>query len=140
MKTVSDIMITELFTLTPQSSLLDAERLMREHQIRHIPIIDDNRHLVGLLSQKEFLREAFRITDKFGAHHLQDYFSRTAVGDCTSSTFTKVAPDLALKEAGNSLQKEKQGCLLVADTDDKLMGIVTSQDFLRLAICLIENT
>ena len=73
MKTVSDIMITELFTLTPLCTLLDAERLMREHHVRHIPIIDDNRHLVGLLSQKEFLREAFRITDKFGAHHLQEY-------------------------------------------------------------------
>lgn len=132
-------MITELLTLTPQCTLLDAEQLMREHHVRHIPIVDESRRLVGLLSQKEFLREAFKITDKFGAHHLQDYFSRTAIGDCTSTTFTKVAPHLALKAAGERLRKEKQGCLLVADADNQLIGIVTSQDFVRLAISLLEN-
>ncbi|WP_320819993.1 HPP family protein [Thalassolituus sp.] len=139
MKTISDIMITELFTLTPQCTLLDAERLMREHQVRHIPIIDNNRRLVGLLSQKEFLREAFRITDKFGAHHLQDYFSRTEIGSCISADITTVAPGVSLKAAGETLRREKQGCLLVADADDKLIGIVTSQDFVRLAIRLLES-
>ncbi|APR68429.1 MULTISPECIES: HPP family protein [Thalassolituus] len=140
MKTVSDIMITELFTLTPLCTLLDAERLMREHHVRHIPIIDDNRHLVGLLSQKEFLREAFRITDKFGAHHLQEYFSRTEIGSCVSNDTTKVAPDLTLKEAGETLRQEKQGCLLVTDAEGKLLGIVTSQDFVRLAIQLLSSS
>ena len=70
MKLVSDIMTRSPITLRPDDTLQDAERIMAERQIRHIPVVDANNRVCGVVSQREFLSEAFRITQKFGAHNL----------------------------------------------------------------------
>lgn len=137
MKTIKDIMTTQVMSLNPEQTLLDAEQLMREHHIRHIPVVNDTGLLEGVLSQKEFLREAFRITDKFGAHHLQDYLGKTLVSQCLSKDVTVLNGEEVLKIAGEKLQQQKSGCLLVANNDGQLEGIVTSQDFVRLALSLL---
>ncbi len=137
MQTISDIMTRDVVTLSPEDTLYDAEKLMRERHVRHIPVVNSDGAIEGVLSQKEFLREAFRITDKFGAHHLQEYLAKTGVKDCLSADVSLVDADLPLKGAGEKLQKEKRGCLMVADSERRLLGIATSQDFVRLALTLL---
>lgn len=138
MKTVRDIMTCGVHTLSVEGTLRDAELLMREHHVRHIPVLNEDSKVVGVLSQKEFLREAFRITDKFGAHHLQDYLAKTPVSDCLERNLETVTAETSLRNAGERLRKEKEGCLLVTDNDGRLEGIVTSQDFVQLALTLLN--
>jgi len=137
MQTISDIMTRDVVTLKPDDTLYDAERLMRERHVRHIPVVSNEGRIHGVLSQKEFLREAFRITDKFGAHHLQEYLGKTPVSDCLSADISTVEESLTLKEAGERLQREKSGCLMVTGPEQTLLGIATSQDFVRLALTLL---
>lgn len=139
MKQVSDIMVRNLTTLTPDSNLKQAETIMAEKQIRHIPVTDENRLLLGLLTQKEFLAEAFRITDKFGAHTLASYLAKTELSTCMKTTLTTVKEDTNLREAGHILHEMKQGCLLVVDDHQQLQGIITSQDFVKLALELLPG-
>lgn len=138
MRIVSDIMTRDVKTLGIGSTLRDAEELMREHHVRHIPVVSDTGAIKGVLSQKEFLREAFRITDKFGAHHLQDYLAKTPVLDCLDREVETLPADTPLKTTGERLRAEKEGCLLIADDAGNLLGIVTSQDFVRLALDLLD--
>ena len=138
MQTVSDIMTRDVKTLGTESTLRDAEELMREHHVRHIPVVNESGSIKGVLSQKEFLREAFRITDKFGAHHLQDYLAKTPVLDCLDREVDTLPSDTPLKTTGERLRAEKEGCLLIADEEGTLRGIVTSQDFVRLALDLLD--
>ena len=51
-QTVSDLMTTNLFTVSTSSTLHDAHNLMKEKSIRHIPVVDENNLLVGILTQK----------------------------------------------------------------------------------------
>jgi CBS-domain-containing membrane protein len=138
MKLVSDIMTPDPITLTPDSTLQDAEKLMAERQVRHIPVIDAVSKLCGVVTQKEFLAEAFHITDKFGAHNLGMYLAKTRVGDCMNPEVNQVQPYTPLRDAGETLRSfKKRGCLLVVDDDGHLLGIVTSQDFVTLALELL---
>lgn len=139
MKLVSDLMTRELLTHSPDQTLQDAEQTMGKHQIRHIPIIDDRGVVAGLLSQKEFLTQAFRITDKFGAHNLGAYLAKTPLSQCMNTAVTTVPPSMSLADAGKLLRQGRHGCLLVTDPDNKLIGVLTSQDFVRLAITLLEQ-
>ena len=50
-----------------------------------------------------------------------------------------VAPDTLLREAAEILYRNKYGCLPVLDGDNKLVGIITEADFLRLAIALLRR-
>lgn len=139
MKQVADIMVSNLLTLSPESNLKQAEQLMAERQIRHIPVTDAQQRLLGLITQKEFLGEAFRITDKFGAHQLATYLAKSDLASCMKTTLTTVKADTSLREAGEMLHSMKQGCLLVVDDNQHLIGIVTSQDFLKLAMDLLPH-
>ncbi|QQD20511.1 HPP family protein [Venatoribacter cucullus] len=139
MKLVSDLMIRNVLTHQADDTLQDVEQTMATHSIRHIPVLDESGIVVGLLSQKEFLAEAFRITDKFGAHNLRNYLAKTSVRQCMKNDIQTVRPDLDLAEAGRLLRSKRHGCLLVADEQERLLGIVSSQDFVRLAIELLEQ-
>ena len=48
-------------------------------------------------------------------------------------------PDTLLREAAEILYRNKYGCLPVLDGDNKLVGIITEADFLRLAIALLHD-
>lgn len=139
MKQVSDIMVRNVKTLTSDSNLKDAETIMAEKQIRHIPVTDEDNQLLGLLTQKEFLAEAFRITDKFGAHTLTNYLAKTRLSSCMKTTLTTVKEETNLREAGHILHEMKQGCLLVVNDQQQLQGIITSQDFVKLALELLPG-
>jgi CBS domain-containing membrane protein len=140
MKRVSELMTTELLSHQPGDTLRDAEQTMAQHHIRHIPIVDEQGQLCGLMSQREFLAEAFRITDKFGAHHLKDYLGKTLISQCMQTRIATVKPETLLKEAGETLRaNRRQGCLLVVDNENFLVGMLTSQDFVKLAVHLLEG-
>lgn len=138
MNSLSDLMITEVLTCKATDTLADAETIMKEHQVRHLPIVAGN-EVVGLLSQKEFLAEAFRITDKFGAHNLRSYLAKTPIEQCMRRDIAIFAPNTPLAEAAEALLMKRTGCLLIADEQQQLLGIVSSKDFVRLAIELLKN-
>ena len=140
MQLVKQLMTTHLHTHLPTDTLRDAEKTMAGHHIRHIPVVDEEGKLCGLMSQREFLTEAFRITDKFGAHHLQEYLSKTGISQCMQHEVVTVTPDTSLQQAGESLRANcRQGCVLVTDEHKVLVGMLTSQDFVKLAITLLQQ-
>lgn len=54
---VEDIMKRNVITLPPTASIHEALSLLRQHHIRHIPIIDKENHLVGIISDRD-IRDA----------------------------------------------------------------------------------
>jgi len=139
MKLVKDLMTRELLTHKPDDTLQDVEQTMGQHQIRHIPVVDDEGRIAGLVSQKEFLTQAFRITDRFGAHNLQTYLAKTPLSQCMKTDVPTVPQDMPLAEAGKLLRQKGHGCLLVTDEHQHLCGLLSSQDFVRLAVMLLEQ-
>ena len=51
--TVGEIASKELVTVDPQQSLGEAARLMAEHQVRRLPVVEEDGRLVGILAQKD---------------------------------------------------------------------------------------
>ena len=137
MFTVADIMTTELFTLEPDSSLLDARSMMTEHNVRHIPVVAEDRRLVGLLSQRDVLAAA----DSTLLAHMDDsesIESRIAVSSVMTLDPDTTDEQASLRGAALYLQKHRIGCLPVL-RDDALVGIITDSDFVGVAINLMEQ-
>ena len=111
-----------------------AEDVMRFKHLRHLPVIDDERHLVGLVSHRDLLRA--QISTMTG---LTDDQRRAREEDLLiSSVMTRdiwtVTPDTLASVAGALLADHAFGCLPVVDDDHRLVGIITEHDFLRFAI------
>jgi CBS domain-containing protein len=55
---VSDVASTDLVTVDPQQDLDEALRLMAEHQVRRIPVVEEDGRLVGIVAQADVARQA----------------------------------------------------------------------------------
>jgi CBS domain-containing protein len=57
---VGDAMSKALFSVRPEEPIDDAEEVMREHQVRRVPVLDAAGRILGILSQNDLVREAAR--------------------------------------------------------------------------------
>lgn len=139
-RTTQDIMATQVLTCTEQDTLATAHKLMRDHHIRHMPVVDSQSgEFLGLVTQKEVLRQAFTIAGTQGLAALEHAEARIPITQVMSRDAETVQPQLPLLAAGQYFLESKHGCLPVV-VDGKLVGIVTSADFVKLSVKLLELT
>ena len=131
MITVSEIMTNGVITLEARDPISKAVATMTENNIRHIPIVNAEKELLGIISQRDVLKAGADNSDKntVGAITIAEIMSEKAL---------TTHPEESLRAAGLTLQKHKYGCLPVIE-DNKLVGIITDTDFVAIAINLIEQ-
>lgn len=138
MQKVADIMTSKVISLKQTDNLNQARMLLKEHNIRHLPITDDKGHFAGLLTQRDLLNYAFTVVENYGFSKLEAHEKRTLIEDVMNVDCDTVSSDAALKTAGRFFVDNKHGCLPVVD-DGELTGILTSVDFVKLALYLLDK-
>ena len=136
-KLVRDYMTTDPQTLDVQSTLLDAVLMMRRSELRHIPILENDR-VVGILSDRDVARFAPSILVTLTAQDYNRVFEETPIAKVMSRNLISTTPDTQLSDAVNEFYTRKLGCLPVID-GGRLVGIITVTDMLRALHELIGN-
>jgi CBS domain-containing protein len=130
-------MADDLFTLGIENTLADARIMMVQNRIRHIPIVDENNVLLGIISQRDVLaaeESSLLITDKFKRF---DYEQSVKVIEFYRSEIMTINSKASVHQAALTIQKYKIGCLPIL-ANGELIGLVTASDFVNVAINLIE--
>jgi acetoin utilization protein AcuB len=127
---VKEKMTRNPITVTPEDALKDAVSKMERGHFRHLPVVDKEGKLIGMLSDRDIrlIRPSLAFVDKEDAA-LQLWslgVQQTAVFDPVS-----VKPETTLKEAAELMLRWHVGGLPVADDQNRLVGIVTYTDVLR---------
>ena len=65
---VRDLMTIPVFSIGPESSLADVRDLMNERTIRHVPVVDEDQSVIGVVSQRDVLRSTIATIDADNAH------------------------------------------------------------------------
>jgi CBS domain-containing membrane protein len=133
---VSDLMSTDLVTLTEDETLTDAQRCMARGRIRHLPVVRDGR-LVGLVTHRDLLAASFSIFAEVEANEQRRVFSTVPVVELMHRDVVTVSPNLGASQAARILLENKYGCLPAVGEGGELLGIVTEADFLRLTVRLL---
>ena len=128
------IMSTDLKTVAPEDTLATVRTVMHDNRIHHVPVIDEEENLVGLVT----LTDVLAATDSI----LRDDKSRLhakeiKVGDIMVRDVATIDEHASLRQAALFIEKHQIGCLPVV-TDGNLRGIVTDTDFVGVAINLLE--
>lgn len=134
---VKNIMTKDVFTLNQLESLSAAKDLMDLARIRHIPIVDDQGKFVGLLTHRDILAATISELAGIDRETQDEIESGIPIQEIMQTDVVTVGAELSLKEAARLLLEEKYGCLPVV-CEEKLCGIITEADFLRLTIDLME--
>jgi CBS domain-containing membrane protein len=128
---VRDLMTEHVFAVRPQDSLTTVADLMQERQIRHVPVIDAEGDLIGLISHRDLLRNALIEQAEVPDYVEQAVLDRLRARDIMTAAVESVGPDLDLRFAAQVLYEQKFGCLPVVE-GRRLVGILTEADFVRL--------
>jgi acetoin utilization protein AcuB len=127
---ISKYMTDKLITAHPEDGSRTTFFRMREHEIRHIPVVNDEGLLVGIISDRDLRRPDWvdQAPDLEHVYHLDDEMK---VGDLMTPSVVTVHTYDTLHKAVALFLEHRFGCLPVLDKTEALVGIVSPLDLLR---------
>lgn len=136
---VSEVMTTDLVTVTPETALRDAAQLMLERGVSGLPVVDADGLLVGIVTEADFVDEeaahawAYRrsLLDPLFGRGTSALTSAQVVADVMSRNVATVRPDLSLAAAARLMATRRVKRLPVMDDDGHLVGIVSRADVMK---------
>lgn len=130
---VADLMSRDPTTLKRNDSLSLADDVMRLGRIRHLPVVDDDddRQLVGLVSQRDLFRSSLARALGYGTAAQQKLLGMLLIKEVMTNDVITTTPETSLVDAAKLMHQRKLGCLPVLE-GDRLVGILTEGDFVGL--------
>jgi acetoin utilization protein AcuB len=123
-------MIKDPVTVSPDMSLPDARRLLNENHFRHLPVVDAEGKLVGMVTDRD-LRSAYPSSVLTESERQQDYerVSKATVADIMSTECMSLHPESTLDDALLLFDRKGVGALPVLESG-RVVGIFSSHDLL----------
>jgi len=127
---VRDLMTPDVHVAHPDEPIAMLRDVMNEKHIRHVPVVDDEGRLVGLVSERDLLRRAAGLESDMPLSVLQDVSATVTVRDVMTWQVETIEADDAAATAAEAMLDNKYGCLPVLE-QGALAGILTEADFVR---------
>ncbi|WP_299212394.1 CBS domain-containing protein [uncultured Dokdonia sp.] len=127
---VSSIMTKNVVTLNTKDTLEIAEKLFKENNIRHIPVVSGS-HIIGMLSYTDLLRISFADAVFDDEQEVDTtVYNMFSIEQVMAKNLVSVNSDTTIKEVAEILSKKEFHALPVVD-EGELMGIVTTTDLIN---------
>ncbi|WP_217587031.1 acetoin utilization AcuB family protein [Lentibacillus saliphilus] len=128
---VEEIMTTNVRTLPPDASIAEALSMLQEHRIRHIPIVDEQKHVIGIVSDRDVRDASPSIFDK-----RQDSITmQKTIETIMSHPVVTVHPLDFVEDIARIFHDQEFACVPVVKSG-RLVGMVTEKDMLYTLIQL----
>ena len=132
---VSRSMTRQVITTDPDARIFDAQELMHANDIRHLPVVEKDNKLVGIVTDRDirsalpysFFKKSLDAAEK-------EKIAELRVKDIMSPKPISVSPTYTIQDALMLIQDSKVGALPVVDQDGKVTGIISVRDLLRAFI------
>jgi CBS domain-containing protein len=146
----ADVMTGELLSVRPDTSIVEAIRVMLDHRISGLPVIDDAGRLIGVLTEGDLLRRSETGTERhrprwleilMGPGRMAGEYVRThgrKVGEIMTREVVSVTPERPLDEIVALMERHRIKRVPVLD-GDRLVGLVTRADLLRALARTLEE-
>ena len=126
---VRELMTGAPITVSPDTSVLDARRLMLKERIRHLLVTDDRR-LVGIITDRDIRLNLPSQATSLSMWEVNYLLAKLTVGQVMTKGVIIIGPDQDARAAAQLMLEHKVGALPVLD-GEVLIGILTETDILR---------
>ena len=125
---VADVMTLDPVTVTPDTTVETAERLLRANRIHGLPVLDDDNRLVGVISQTDLLLGA---SQSIGAA-IRNRPSGLRVGELMSSPALTVSLTASIHDAACRMNEARVHRLVAVDEQGHPVGVLSAMDYVTL--------
>lgn len=120
----------------PDMSVEEARAMMGKHGFRHLPIVDENKNLVGLVTQRSLAGTIQADLQALSQYEIKYILAKVRARDIMVKDVITTGEDTAIEEAARIMADKKIGCMPVM-RDDKLVGIITDNDLFAVMVNLL---
>ncbi len=122
----------DVVTISPDASFFEARGLIHEKGIRHLPVVDQNNRVLGIVTDRDIRQAAPSDATTLSVHELNYLLGKLKVSTFMTprDKLITITPDTLIEEAVQLMSVHKIGCLPVLE-DEKLYGIFTETDALN---------
>jgi len=132
---VENWMNPKVVTVDADDSMLDATKLMKEHNIRRLPVLE-KRKLVGIVTDRDLKRASPSDATTLEAHEILYLIANIKVREIMSKNPITVPWNYTVEEAAEILLQAKISGMPVMDDDGKVIGMITQTDLFKVFISL----
>ncbi|MFI6463033.1 CBS domain-containing protein [Streptomyces sp. NPDC050538] len=123
--TVGEVMTSDVVRAHPMTPFREVVRLLERHRISGVPVVDHDDKVLGVVSGTDLVREQARLA--------RDGEGRIATAEQLMSTpAVTVHPEQPVPDAARVMERRGIERLPVVDEEDRLIGIATRRDLLRV--------
>ncbi len=131
-RVIRDWMTPSPITISPNTTLPEAARLMKECNIHRLPVVDEGR-LVGIVTLGDIREASPSDAHSLTIYELNYLIARLTVGEIMTRDPITVTPEMSIEAAARLMLEHKIGGLPVME-GDRLVGIITETDIFRLLV------
>ncbi|MEA5092970.1 Inosine-5'-monophosphate dehydrogenase [bioreactor metagenome] len=128
---VKELMSPEVLTISEDKSMLEARELMRSHNYRRIPVVDDIKRIRGIITDGDIGRSEPSDASTLSKYEASYLLSKLKVRDVMTKAVITVRETDGIEIAAYQLYKNKIGALPVVNDENKLCGIITDSDIFK---------
>ena len=132
---VANWMSPDVITVTPDTSLTDADNLLHEYNIRRLPVIDAENNMLGILTLGDIREASASDATSLNIWELNYLLEKLAVRKImTPNPITVYVNDSIATAASMMLENKIIGLPVLDPADDSLVGIITESDIFSMVV------
>lgn len=133
---VKDRMTLKPITIQPETTHKQASELLKEHNIHHLPVVDKQGRLVGIVVEEDLLAAQPSPATTLSIYEIHGLLSKLQIKQIMSHPVFTTTPDCPLEEAARLMLDQGIGSLPVME-HDQIIGIITDTDIFETLVTLL---
>lgn len=129
---IRDWMTTAVISAKEDASMLKVSKLMKEHGIKRVPVVDDEMKLIGIVSDRDIKEASPSKATTLDIHELSYLLSELKIRDIMTREPVSVSPMDTIEQVALIMLEKKLTGLPVIDWEKKLVGMITEADIFKI--------
>ncbi len=129
---VRDYMTTNVITCAPETLVIDAQKLMQEHDIHRLPVVDGDK-LIGIVTRTKLRDVAPSPATSLSIWELNYLLAKMKVKEVMEKNIVTCTPDTTIEDSAIIAKSHRVGALPVIE-NGKLVGIITLTDVMNIFV------
>lgn len=133
---VSKIMTSDVICVSPNQTMEEVERVFNEHAINHLPVVNENREILGMVSKSDVYKVSYGISvfhNRYKKVYNQSLFRSLLVSDVMTENVASLSPDKSIGVAIGIFKENLFRALPIVE-DKVVVGIVTPIDIISKCV------
>ena len=120
-------------TIGPDANVVEASELMKKEKVHRLPVLDKDKNLIGVISEKDILFASPSPASSLSIHEMAYLLSKLTVRKLMTKDPVTITKDTTVEEAARLMVDQDLSCLPVVE-DGKLVGIVSKSDMFKILL------